>query len=103
MVYRSFNFKALETEKTARMQACNFVLSITMKALYTLALAFALSSGCSDDDKPDNNACKGDAIKGPVSCPELLAPVCGCNNVTYQNSCYAEADGVKQWTDGACD
>lgn len=35
-------------------------------------------------------------------CPTVYEPVCGCNGVTYSNSCYAKCDGVRQYTDGAC-
>ena len=36
-------------------------------------------------------------------CPFIYAPVCGCNNVTYDNSCLAMVtDGVTTWTSGPC-
>ncbi len=35
-------------------------------------------------------------------CPAVVDPVCGCNNVTYQNSCLADAAGVQRWTEGVC-
>ena len=39
----------------------------------------------------------------PIPCPDLFAPVCGCNQITYNNSCEAERAGVKQWEEGACE
>lgn len=36
-------------------------------------------------------------------CPFIYAPVCGCNNVTYNNSCLAMVTaGVTMWTSGPC-
>ena len=32
----------------------------------------------------------------------VLDPVCGCDNVTYTNSCVARASGVKSFTKGKC-
>jgi len=37
------------------------------------------------------------------SCIEIWEPVCGCNDVTYSNECYAFYNGVTEWTDGECD
>lgn len=49
--------------------------------------------GCIDESKIDPNA----------ACIEIYAPVCGCNDITYDNSCYAEIAGVTQWTEGRCE
>ena len=72
---------------------------MAMKFAATLlrVLAFALSS-C---EGPIDPACKGEARLDCV-CPQNYAPVCGCDEVTYVNSCYAECAGVKSWTQGEC-
>lgn len=44
----------------------------------------------------NNNAIGGRA------CPNLISPVCGSNGVTYLNSCYAEAAGIYDYTEGSC-
>ncbi len=35
-------------------------------------------------------------------CFALYDPVCGCNGVTYSNSCYAQKDGILHWKQGEC-
>lgn len=34
-------------------------------------------------------------------CPAVYDPVCGCNGVTYSNSCFASCE-VRSWTEGEC-
>ena len=35
-------------------------------------------------------------------CVEIYEPVCGCNNITYDNECYAKKNGVSFWVEGEC-
>ena len=35
-------------------------------------------------------------------CIEIYEPVCGCDNITYSNECYATAAGVQEWVTGQC-
>jgi hypothetical protein len=37
-----------------------------------------------------------------VMCVETVSPVCGCDGVTYSNSCYAEKAGVSSYKTGTC-
>lgn len=42
-------------------------------------------------------------INPTTGCFEIFAPVCGCDNVTYSNTCEAfYVNGVTQWTNGPC-
>lgn len=36
------------------------------------------------------------------ACIEIYEPVCGCDDVTYSNSCHAECAGIKTYTEGEC-
>lgn len=50
------------------------------------------------------NACINTAqIDSTLLCPTVLDPVCGCDSITYSNSCIAENyAGVTSWTPGPC-
>ena len=37
-----------------------------------------------------------------ATCIEIYDPVCGCNNITYSNECYATINGITSWKDGVC-
>lgn len=50
-------------------------------------------SGCIDETLINPNA----------DCPQIISKVCGCDDVTYTNSCWAQATGgVTQFAPGAC-
>lgn len=38
----------------------------------------------------------------PVLCISIFDPVCGCNEITYENECVAMAAGVPSFTPGEC-
>ena len=44
----------------------------------------------------------GTCVELPQACIEVFAPVCGCDDMTYDNSCFAAAAGVSVASEGAC-
>ena len=55
---------------------------------------------CPDKNRLENGMC----IKSPdnIACILLYAPVCGCDGMTYSNGCFADAAGIKKYTQGKC-
>ena len=41
-------------------------------------------------------------IDQDIICPALYEPVCGCDNITYSNACYALRNGVINYIQGEC-
>ena len=71
-------------------------------------LLFALLFiGCSGDDSSENNntpMCQDESIIDlEVVCTTQYEPVCGCDGVTYSNSCEAfNIYGIIAYSEGAC-
>ena len=55
---------------------------------------------CEQDD--GLSSCKIKPSIPDAACIEIYVPVCGCDDITYSNACYAEAIGVLRWKQGAC-
>ena len=69
-----------------------------MKTIFTVVLYFGLSNLIGQ------GLCIDESVIDPeIVCLGIFNPVCGCDNVTYQNDCYAYYQfGVTLWTEGAC-
>jgi PKD repeat protein len=50
------------------------------------------------------NPCKdsGYVNNANLPCPPYISPVCGCDTITYRNTCLASRSGVKKFTKGPC-
>lgn len=57
---------------------------------------YPLGSYCGADDST------GECKPLPEACPDVWAPVCGCDGMTYGNVCDANAQGVSVASEGEC-
>ncbi len=72
-----------------------------MKKQIMLLAAIALLLGSCGVFQKKEAYCKEDPKEDCV-CIEIYQPVCGCNDVTYANSCKAECMGIMDYTEGEC-
>ena len=71
-----------------------------MKYIGIIALAVLVSC---ESDEPIPEGCYDPSLATiRYACYAIYEPVCGCDNKTYSNECYAKASGLLKWTEGAC-
>ena len=58
---------------------------------------------CMRDEGECDDETEGVCADMPLNCPSILAPVCGCDDMTYDNECEAAAAGVNVAYIGECD
>jgi hypothetical protein len=89
--------RGLVSKKNALMHVCIFIM------LVCIASRCPQSRCISNDDCGPEAYCKkqpgdcegtGTCQQRPDACAEIYAPVCGCDQTTYGNTCEAEAAGV---------
>ena len=68
---------------------------------YSMFLLLFLALSCSPNEDKKTVECKAVPIED-CSCLQVFDPVCGCDNVTYPNSCYAECATILNYTKGEC-
>ena len=55
-------------------------------------------------DENGNGACRDESLVDPNGvCPAEVDPVCGCDDVTYDNACLAMINGIIKFTNGPCE
>tara|TARA_B100001057_G_scaffold465008_1_gene520738 strand:- start:742 stop:972 length:231 start_codon:yes stop_codon:yes gene_type:complete len=58
---------------------------------------------CSSEDSNENACIDESQIDEFSVCIEIYQPVCGCDGITYPNSCYASNfNGIVSYTEGEC-
>ena len=75
-----------------------------MKKSLLIFLGFLMFS-CTDSEDPNPNNCVDETLIDLESvCSEEFQPVCGCDGITYNNSCEAfNWYGVIAYSEGSCD
>ena len=71
-----------------------------MKFALQLFLILIILSCNNDDNTPD--CIDSSRIDPDLACTEEYAPVCGCDEITYPNACYAEKSGLTLYSNGTC-
>ncbi len=64
---------------------------------YLLLILFTIT--CKDEQSETNCIAKPNPS---CICTKEYSPVCGCNNVSYENKCAAECEGISEFTPGPC-
>ncbi len=66
-----------------------------------LMLLFAFSA-CDKDRVAEETPKCNEVLRADCVCTADYNPVCGCNNVTYSNSCTANCAGITEFKQGEC-
>ena len=75
-------------------------MNVSLKLISFLAI---VTISCSSEDKIEDSCIDESIIDEFSVCIEIYQPVCGCDGITYPNSCYASTfKGVTSYINGAC-
>lgn len=66
-------------------------------------LCLVIICGCSTNRAIGDDCKAKSATQSIRDCYYEVELVCGCDDVTYRNACFAKANGVKTWSDGPCE
>ena len=59
-----------------------------------------ITISCSDEN--DDSTCYDESLTNENPCTQEYMPVCGCDDITYGNSCEASNNGILSWDEGPC-
>jgi hypothetical protein len=72
-----------------------------MKRYFFTLILFTII--CCDNEQETSDCIHPDKIKLDQFCIEIYQPVCGCDLKTYSNTCFAQINGLNEWTEGKCE
>ena len=59
-----------------------------------------ITISCSDQN--NDSTCYDESLTNENPCTAEYMPVCGCDDITYGNSCEASNNGILLWDEGPC-
>ena len=68
---------------------------------FSIFILLSLCLACKKE-KQESDCIDPKKIELNKACIEIYQPVCGCDNKTYSNSCFAGINGIKSWIEGTC-
>tara|TARA_B110000037_G_C17094504_1_gene495410 strand:+ start:682 stop:936 length:255 start_codon:yes stop_codon:yes gene_type:complete len=81
----------------------NKIASVLLATTISFLILSCNKTLCESVPKVDNGICiDSSTVDDSTFCMEINDPVCGCDGVTYSNSCFADISGVNSHLAGVC-